>query len=570
MKAKCSISPLCALAFLLVSGVWGQYRPQIGSFFDNFQRDGTLNKPEEQEDYQPEPKLTPVDYSPSGSEEVQERPSFVDSGYASRFRQTRQRFFDRFRQNRQKVDNADDSYAPKERQVFNPRTDFDRLRQKVDSGGDSYARADSFDRASLTQMVAPRMRLRGSSMSASEQLQAAFAAVRAGKSRSEIAAITDSARQSLHKEEAERETLRRDVHELDVSMKKILTVANGIFARPMLIQAGGMVDLSSGEGGFASLPLHDIYAKSSQGDNPLQAFHQNMFALLDSQMHSQRPSNCFHTDEHDGHFRLRASLPWYKMHRNEGEEDQPLSVHVVGNSLVVLGHKSDGQVVKTFQRSFKLPKTANPDAMKVTYSVSSGGFSVEVPKHSGEAGGAAHAEAFDPEEDGSQTTVVVAAGGAVQESAPDTNDETPTRALATAASPTDLLASVTGADNAAKIAVVSQEGTLGAEGMQAAPVDKTPVVVQRKGSKPFWRLVGNDGGRHSSIEVVLPEGWEMGEPGGKTVTFLGGGSLELPVSINGPDCVFLGQSEASSEHVLQCKIVDSVVKKIPIKVDDEL
>merc|ERR1719272_1008237 len=191
-------------------------------------------------------------------------------------------------------------------------------------------------------------------------------------------------------------------------------------------------------------------------------------------------------DEHDGHFRLRASLPFYRMHRSDGEEEQPLSVHVVGNSLVVLGHKSDGQVVKTFQRSFKLPKTANPDAMKVTYSVSDGGFTVEVPKHSGEAGGEAHAEAFDPEEDGSQTTVVVAAGGAVQQSSPDTDNGTPTRALANAASPSDTrnndvfatplqtLASVTGTDNAANIAVVAQEGTLGAGGMQAAPVDKTP------------------------------------------------------------------------------------------------
>jgi len=349
-----------------------------------------------------------------------------------------------------------------------------------------------------------------------------------------------------------------------------LTVANGVFARPMLIQAGGMVDLSSGEGGFSSLPLHDIYAKSSQVENPLQAFHQNMFALLDSQMQSQRPSSCFHMDEHDGKFRMRASLPFYRMHRNAGEEEQPLSVHIVGNSLVVLGHKSDGQVVKTFQRSFKLPKTANPDAMKVTYSVSSGGFAVEVPKHSRETGGEAHAEAFDPEEEGSQTTVVVAAGGAVQESSSGANDGTPTRVVANAASPTDLLASVAGTDNAAKIAVVAQEGTLGAEGMQAAPVDKAPVVVQRKGSKPFWRLVGNDAGRHSSIEIVLPEGWEMGEPGGKTITFLGGGSLELPVSINGPACVFLGQSEASSEHVLKCKIVASAVKKIPIEVDDEL
>jgi len=103
----------------------------------------------------------------------------------------------------------------------------------------------------------------------------------------------------------------------------------------------------------------------------------------------------------------------------------------------------------------------------------------------------------------------------------------------------------------------------------AAKDDERPVVVQRTGAKPFWRLTGNDAGRHSAIEIVIPEGVELGEPSGHDIPFLDGSHLELPVTMNPKDCVFL-TGDTSSERVLKCNVLDSSVTKVNIQVDDEL
>ncbi|CAJ1376359.1 unnamed protein product [Effrenium voratum] len=87
----------------------------------------------------------------------------------------------------------------------------------------------------------------------------------------------------------------------------------------------------------------------------------------------------FQTEVKDGHFRLRASLPGYSMHRSsDGEE--PLDVQVAGRTLVVQGSKSNGNMMTSFQRSFRLPWDPDKDHVSVTYSAQDGSLLVDVPR----------------------------------------------------------------------------------------------------------------------------------------------------------------------------------------------
>lgn len=470
-----------------------------------------------------------------------------------------------------------------------------RSRFQAPGGSPKLDRAE-MKRIAAIHATASNPGLRGGYKSAEETLDGAIESLSGGMDRANMVHLAaQMGSTNLHMSSDEWRLRQGVLLEKMTALKKLMAAGNGVFARPMLIHAGSNADLSSGQGVFSRLPLHEIFEKSARDDDPLQRFHQNLFAALDSQMQSQRPSNGFYMEDKDGHVRLRASLPGYKMPKKgmqsfavgaDGQpEEQPLSVEVVGDSLVVRGRQDDGQMLKTWQRSYRLPGDANTDAMKVTYSVSDGGLAVEVPRGS------------TPEEEGSQTTLVLTDGADVEHlnkqnaDKSDAEAETPAAVaqdlvgLSTDSTPSVAPASEDFPDEAAAPVVappvvappvaaaptVAGDGfSLGAESSSSIPMGANPVVVQRAGSKPFWRLVGNDGGRHSSVEVVLPEGWEMGEPSGKVISFLGGGSMELPVSISSADCNFLEGSASGSERVLQCKIQDSTVKKLTIDVTDEL
>merc|ERR1719171_2727621 len=85
----------------------------------------------------------------------------------------------------------------------------------------------------------------------------------------------------------------------------------------------------------------------------------------------------FQIEDTDEHFKLVAHLPG---HRLGGEGNNPLSVKVVGRSLMVKGKKVEGPMTSMFQRSFPIPPYAVAKKISVDYSTTSGKLVINLPK----------------------------------------------------------------------------------------------------------------------------------------------------------------------------------------------
>jgi hypothetical protein len=87
-------------------------------------------------------------------------------------------------------------------------------------------------------------------------------------------------------------------------------------------------------------------------------------------------------DDHHSRIRISAILPGYKLNSKElNSENSPLSVKVIGHrSVVVSGSQQMGPIVKTWQRSFALPKGAQTANISVVFQEKSGNLTVEVPR----------------------------------------------------------------------------------------------------------------------------------------------------------------------------------------------
>ncbi|CAK0867598.1 unnamed protein product, partial [Prorocentrum cordatum] len=99
-----------------------------------------------------------------------------------------------------------------------------------------------------------------------------------------------------------------------------------------------------------------------------------------------RAEGSFEVSEDDpSRFRISALLPGYKLDPEGGGDESPdesqLSVRAVGKrSLVVSGSQPTGPLIRTWQRSFSLPRGSKIDEVAVTYSATTGNLTVEVPR----------------------------------------------------------------------------------------------------------------------------------------------------------------------------------------------
>jgi len=229
-------------------------------------------------------------------------------------------------------------------------------------------------------------------------------------------------------------------------------------------------------------------------------------------------------------------------------------------------------VMRSFQRSFKLPSAAVAGSIHATYSDSDGGLVVQIPRDRSSDNNRDGMKSFTlgSQDEGSQTTITIASDGAV-DAFPMLQEMHEAFFGSPAMQKVELPAAGFLSSQPSSASDDSNKKTL-----QAAPIKppnkKAPLVVQRKDAKPFWRLTGGNGSKgRSYIEVVVPEGVQIGELNGKQIPFHGNveGQLELPVSISSSDCVHV-DGRPSTEQVIQCKIQETTVKRVEIKVRDDL
>lgn len=142
-----------------------------------------------------------------------------------------------------------------------------------------------------------------------------------------------------------------------------------------------------------------LVARSGRDSAPLGPKLMNLMDVFGDQHqgHVGRADGQFEVDSDDTHFRVSATLPGYKLSGSEGGGFQsPLTVRLVGHrSLVVSGTQQAGPFMKTWQRTFALPRGSDVDKTEITYNASSGLLSVDVPHREG-----AEAEGDDEIEDG--------------------------------------------------------------------------------------------------------------------------------------------------------------------------
>lgn len=397
-----------------------------------------------------------------------------------------------------------------------------------------------------------------------------------------------------------------------------------ILSRPLVIHAGPAVDVGFGQSALSSLPLQDLIKdvntimgrhssvglrgfprprhaffhdrfedlkKQALFEEQFQPFQDEVFQRLEAITHLSEKDlsekgDGFHVQEHGNHFKLSASLPGYLMHREEQKgRAQPLSIEVIGPSLVVRGQQADGSIMKSFQRSFRLPQTADAEGIRATYSNMDGSLAVTIPSKDAEPKrDPTKMWTFASQDDGSQTTLMISSGG-VHDVSPMLQDMS--EGLPSFLGPLFNFQqrpkefpvgfldrrSWNTLPRTSNDVLPSRTSTLMPASASAdAQPKQAPLVVHRKDAKPFWRLAGSSdearGG--SSIEVVVPEGVEIGELNGSWISYgKDGGQLELPVTVRSGDCGHV-EGAASREQVVQCKIQPSTVKKVPIKVSNEL
>eukprot|EP00928_Gymnodinium_smaydae_P050797 TRINITY_DN3435_c0_g3_i4.p1 TRINITY_DN3435_c0_g3~~TRINITY_DN3435_c0_g3_i4.p1 ORF type:complete len:604 (+),score=111.44 TRINITY_DN3435_c0_g3_i4:52-1812(+) len=125
--------------------------------------------------------------------------------------------------------------------------------------------------------------------------------------------------------------------------------------------------------------------------------------------------NGFQVDNEETRLRISAILPGYNLGAESGDVSKsPLAVRAVGKtSLVVKGTQANGNIVTTFQRSFKLPKGSDIANISVTYSSSTGNLTVIVPHRSTEV-----AEADDTDDETEDDDFIPAPLRALQKGIP--------------------------------------------------------------------------------------------------------------------------------------------------------
>jgi len=335
----------------------------------------------------------------------------------------------------------------------------------------------------------------------------------------------------------------------------------------------------------------------------------------------QSGSGGFQTSVEGGHFRLRASLPGYSMHRS-GNGDEPLNVKVVGRTLVVQGSKAAGQMMTSFQRSFPLPFAPDANRVSVNYSAQDGSLLVDIPQQAGaEAskggkGGIPEEAGLEAWEDqradladvndlfnilaGPQMTVAftdagkrkdfhelrgrprlrglpILMGGFGSGNMPGRIPMDPFGELWEEPEVVQRDAAVehTGSEKGEETASTSPLPLVARPKDVKVPSATAPVVVQPKEAKPFWRLSTPDTSRSEFLDIVSPQGLELGQIRGKVVEFFSKSDsshsaykLELPVPVNQEDCA---QTQMGShERVIRCHIQPQSVKSLHINVIDEL
>mmetsp|Transcript_31972 Transcript_31972/g.91730 ORF Transcript_31972/g.91730 Transcript_31972/m.91730 type:complete len:425 (-) Transcript_31972:84-1358(-) len=109
--------------------------------------------------------------------------------------------------------------------------------------------------------------------------------------------------------------------------------------------------------------------------NPIQALFD---AMGDASGHLGESSN-FNVTNTDESFQVSAHLPGHRLDQTHQGKD-PLSVRMVGRSLVIRGRHMKGPVTFEFQRSFWVPPQANVSAIAVNYSTTTGKLIISIPK----------------------------------------------------------------------------------------------------------------------------------------------------------------------------------------------
>eukprot|EP00933_Yihiella_yeosuensis_P005782 TRINITY_DN11036_c0_g1_i1.p1 TRINITY_DN11036_c0_g1~~TRINITY_DN11036_c0_g1_i1.p1 ORF type:complete len:561 (-),score=127.50 TRINITY_DN11036_c0_g1_i1:187-1833(-) len=316
-----------------------------------------------------------------------------------------------------------------------------------------------------------------------------------------------------------------------------------------------------------------------------------------------------------GHFRVRAHLPGYKVHSDgaTADGDQPLAVNIVGRSLLIKGRQENGHVTTQFQRAFNLPSFADKAKVSVSYKKAEGELLVDVPplpgweknkKDSQEndegmmsfslgsnnddfPGIMAGADSLSLGQsrprlrgpDNGKNNVddlfkdvfgMMMSGiqEGIQEGAQEAAEEAKQKLQkqAQAKNGDAVKAMQKQQEEAEKKALDGKQGTTKAPAkVKAAPL----AVVQPKNAKPFWHL-GNDG----AIDIIAPPGADIGTPDGEQVKIIHPKSsqtpdetLNLPVSLTGKDCQRI---QAKTGWILRCKPPDQSVKAVRMSVADEL
>mmetsp|Transcript_16773 Transcript_16773/g.43323 ORF Transcript_16773/g.43323 Transcript_16773/m.43323 type:complete len:425 (+) Transcript_16773:52-1326(+) len=374
---------------------------------------------------------------------------------------------------------------------------------------------------------------------------------------------------------------------------------------PVVVNLGPAVLGHADKNGLDPMLVKELEGTQDLSLDDMDDFHQDMQGLLDAlggHFAEAVRAGGFKTNAEDGHLKLRAVLPGYALQPVEEHgaggpdvdvpsiEPPPLSVRIVGHSLVVSGHKRDGRMTSSFQRSFVLPRGADAERISVHYSTRDGALEVDVPGRavSTQVG---KAWTLSWEDAGSHTSIVVSSGhvSAVVTPKPalrGTSKKSVAQALLSGlheifhlSEAKDLLAQVE--QPSAALEGIQEIG----KAVQATPEhasELTPpaMVVQRRDARPFWRL-GSSGSSGTILEVVAPHGVVLGRPSGSSLPFYSGGAtvadsapqpigqVELPVNITDRDCTW-ALEPPPQEQVLECKVDTASVRALRIDVAQEL
>jgi len=319
-------------------------------------------------------------------------------------------------------------------------------------------------------------------------------------------------------------------------------------ARPLLVHAGPAADVVFGDlmpdallqdlARSASFDLEDLQPLMlARGGLAGPRSQGSPFRLRRPQF-SLESQERFQVTQDEGHFRLRGDVPGYNFSTADSNSQEakanPLSVTVVGQALVVSGTRKDGEVTRSFQRSWQLPRNARVDGISVSFNPSNHTLTVDVPTEASSA--EAGSETFEENRDGSGSTVM----------------------FSSMASPMSM-------------GSPSEEDIF----------DKMfPMVVHRKDSQPYWRLSGGENADGKSmLEVVLPKGMVAGHPhdrqlpvhrltdsgteaSGETEAAEPEASIhvDLPVEVQAETC-------QSATGLLRCPIDAAQVRKMPISTE---